>query len=879
MVSSTNDAETAATLADNRRRLETLRSQVRSQVQQGAAGSQAAISLSRGLDELLLALWRQALAGCSAEETAHIERSVAVIAVGGSGRGEMAPHSDVDVLFLQRAEVAEQASAAIAQVVRACWDTGLKLGHSVRAVSDALQAARQDIHFATSLTTQRRLWGDQSLADELAQKFRRQILAGRRDPFLSDCIAAREAERQTAGGAVLQLEPDVKRSYGGLRDLHLIQWIAAACYGVHDFDSLQSRGALTAEETRQLGAAREFLLALRFDLHFQAGKLQDVLTRENQLRIAEQRHVMGTKGQLPVERFMQEYFRHSLAIAEIAGRFVTQHRRVPWRQQMFRSLATIRIDDIYRIGPGVLDVPRRHQTQVCDTLDGALRLYLTAARYRAIPTDRLQERIKRHAPQFADELSAEAKQAFLEFLATPGCLGPLVRSAYHTGVLEAVLPALRHTRCLLQFNQYHSYTVDEHTLRTIEMAEGFAADAGPVGRAYREIRHKEILHLALLLHDAGKGFEEDHSEVGKRLAEDAATRLNLSDAQRELLIFLVHRHLLMADLAFRRNASDPQVLLKFSHEVGSPETLKLLFVLTAADVSAVGPGVWTSWKADLLTSLYEDAMLWLSGQSHLLSETTRLEAVRRDVVKTLPKEIPHEQLGRFPPHYLLSTPAERIAQDLQIVARRRPDDIHVEGRYEPETQTVAYRIITHEEVARGCFHKLTGVLMAHRLEILAAGICTRQDGVIVDTYQVRDPDFTGAVPAFRLEEIAQAVRRVLMGDVAVEALLKSRGRFSPKRYRGPVSELPLRVVIDNDSSDRYTVVEVFAHDRPGLLYRIAQTMYQLELSVVRAQISTHFDQVVDGFYVTDTAGLKLEDEPRLKSIHDRLHEAISRLEA
>lgn len=872
----------APRIADLRQRLDLIRQQARRRMEHGATGLQIATGLSEGCDELVLSLWSEALSACSAVERESLAGSSAIIAVGGSGRAELAPYSDVDLLFLYQPRVEELFARLVTDVVRDCWDAGLKLGHSVRTVRDAVQAARQDIQFATALTESRLLHGSEALLAELMRRFQRHVLRGRKRQFLQQCVAGREAERKDAGGAVLQLEPDIKRSFGGLRDLHLIRWIGFANDGVSDLESLRLRGRLSNDDAHRLATAYDYLMTLRIDLHLASQREDDVLTRDHQLRITEERQIAGTAGQRPVERFMQDYFRHSMTIAEMANRFVARSARPGWPWRIVQFLMTIRIDDIYRVGAGRIDVPRRHQAKVAGSLEEILQLYLTAARYRVIPPDALQERIKQQVPHLSDALSPESRRRFLQFLSTTGKLGALLRSLYHIGVLELVLPAFRHARCLLQFNQYHSYTVDEHTLRTIEIAETFDADRGPIGTAYRDIRHKEILHLALLLHDAGKGFEEDHSEVGRQLALDAADRFQLNDSQRDLLVFLVHRHLLMSEMALRRDASDPQVLLNFSHEVGSPETLKLLFVLTAADITAVGPGVWTGWKAELLTSLYERTMEWLSGQTGRLDVAARLESLRRDVAGRL-REFSAEELQRrldsTPAHYLLSTPSDRIAADLRIVAARQPDDIHIEGRYDAETDTVAYRVITHENVATGCFHKLTGVLTAQRMEILTAGICTCQDGVIIDAFQVVDHDHAGEVPDFRLAEIAAVVRRVLSGQVDVESLIASRRRqFGPARHVGPLSNLPMRVVIDNDWSDRYTIIEVFAHDRPGLLYLLARTIFQLQLSVVRAQISTHFDQVVDAFYVTDQRGRKIDEESTQQAIHDRLVEEIARFE-
>lgn len=850
---------------------------------QGASGLQVAGFISQAVDDFLRWLYEQV------QHEAGVDRSVmargaALLAVGGTGRGDLAPYSDVDLLFLHLPQEPPGFTEVVSATVRHCWDAGLKLGHSVRTVADALRMARQDTQFATSLIEARCLSGSAVLVEELRRAFVRQVIQGGHGSFIEACLAAREKERETHGAVVQQLEPDIKRSLGGLRDLHLLRWVGYARFGAADLDSLKLRGALTVEEARRLVLAYEFLTGVRIDLHLAAGKAQDVLSREEQLRLAEQRGIPGTAGMRPVERFMQHYFEHSTAIADITSRFVERQRPKPWRTWFVNYLLSFRVDEIYRIGAGWIDVLPRQRARVCASLEEVLRLAVTAVMHRVRLAPKLVDRLKQSARQLSQqEVTPEARRLFLQLLGRPGTLGAVLRVLYDVGVLDTVLPCLKHMRCLLQFNQYHAYTVDEHTLRCIEAAERLESDQGPFGQAYREVRHKELLHLALLLHDAGKGFEEDHSEVGRRLAIEAAQRLGLPEHQRDLLEFLVHQHLLMATLAFRRDTSDPEVLLRFNHQVGSPDALRMLYVLTAADIQAVGPGVWNDWKAELLTSFYDRAMLWLSGQSELFEEATRRRQIVQEVLRhgdwpAADAEQVVRWLAPFPMHYLTATPPRQIAADLRLLAQRRPDDIHVHAEYDAETGTVEYRVITSEAVTSGCFHKLTGVLSALRMEILSALICSSQEGLIIDSYRVRDYDHEGELPEFRREEVAEMIRRVLRGEVDVETLFRNRLRFARQLKQGPVSNLPLRVVIDNETSDRYTIIDVFAHDRPGLLYRITRSLYELKLSVVLARIATHFDQVVDVFYVTDAQGAKIRDGQRLRQIREDLTQRLAEFE-
>jgi [protein-PII] uridylyltransferase len=497
--------------------------------------------------------------------------------------------------------------------------------------------------------------------------------------------------------------------------------------------------------------------------------------------------------------------------------------------------------------------------------------------------------IKASLGSLEGELSQESIRRFLEILRETTGLGDVLRQMYDVGVLELIIPDMKHARSLLQFNQYHSYTVDEHTLRTIEAAVGFERDEGPVGAAYRAIHDKETIHLALLLHDLGKGCEEDHSEVGRRIAERTAARLGLPDQQRDALVFLVHKHLKMAHLAFRRNTSDLDVLMPFAQEVGSPEVLRMLYVLTAADLSGVGPGVWNDWKANLLTGLFDNAMLILSGKHGRFQEHERLRSIKKQVWTAMAgnatqaearelREWLDMQLDAFPPHYLGVTPVAEIAADLEVIRNLGPHEVSVEATLEPERRTVLYRLITHEEYADGVFHKTCGVLTARRMEILSAQISTSLDGFVVDSYRVVDHDYSGEVPPERIEQVAQALRSVLTGATNVQSLFQKHVRFGARRPPAPLSDQQTRVVIDNHSSDRCTIIDVFAHDRTGLLFTISRAIYEMGLSVMLAKISTHLDQIVDVFYVTEQDGRKITDPARLRTIQSDLAAKLDEFE-
>jgi [protein-PII] uridylyltransferase len=870
-------------LADKKNRASDIRQRAAALQAAGIPGIQIAATLCELMDRFVVDLVEDAFADEPEDVKTAVRERACVVAVGGTGRGELCPDSDLDLLFLDETRGRLPFRDGVTRIVQSCWDAKLGLGHSVRTIRECVAMARQDCEIATSLIEARLVWGSEAVFDQLRRQFRRRVVDARRGAFVQDCIAARAKEFPEPGDPAQQLEPNVKRSLGGLRDLHLIRWIGFATFGAADLDTLRLNGGLSMDEAHAVRSAWEYLTRIRIDLHLSAGRAQDLLTRDEQLRIAGERGFPGTAAQRPVEQFMQEYFRHSTALARVARRFSARFRARSAGERFASAVFSHRTEGIMRVMRDELDAAPRHLARLCRSLESVLRLYRAAAFYGILPSIRLVDAIESAARGFNDDLSAESAALFMDILRCRSHLGPVLRSMYETGVLEHVIPDVRHTHCLMQFNQYHSYTVDEHSLRAVETASRYREGDGPIGAAYESLKHKEILHLALLLHDLGKGFEEDHWEVGRRIADRVAQRLRLSPRHREQLMFLVHRHLDMAHNALRRDLTDPELILQFSHDVGTPETLSMLYVLTAADITAVGPGAWTSWKDELLTELYNRCQLVLSGTRDAHDAGSRLREVRERVAALVrpPGRSPEElngwglwldrQLDGFSAYYLTCTPAERIAADLRIIRELSPDDVRAIGQFEAETGTVEYRVLTRNpRAAEGCFHKLSAVLTAKRHEILSADISTTREGVVIDSFRVIDRDFDGHVPPERLEEVAAGIEDVLRQSTDVEKLFLRHRRFGSGRRTTQVSNLPLRVEVDNDSSDSRTIIDVFAHDRPGLLYSLARTLYELNLSVDLARISTHYDQVVDVFYVRELDGRKVRDPGRLESIRSTL---------
>jgi [protein-PII] uridylyltransferase len=848
-----------------------------------AAGVQVATYLSGQIDDLIVRLVEQRLGALDEKTRQRLQHNSCIIAVGGTGRGDLAPYSDADLLFLYQRSVTKEFSELTSNVVRDCWDSGLKLGQSLHTIADAISTAKREIQFATALVESRLLWGSTEFFARFQRKVGRGVYASRLKVFTHECLEGRNAEQKEQGSTTKQLEPDLKRSLGGLRDLHFIRWIGFAHYGIRDIDGLRSRGILNTHDARALTEAYEFLVGVRTDMHLSGGRAADVLTRDEQLNITRARGIQGSQGQRDVERFMQSYFQHTAAVAEISERFARRHLRGTLGQRALAKLTARHIDGYFLRSRLGIDVDPSHREHVCSSLERLLELYHHCLVYDLAPVPDLVESIREAVPNIEPDMTHAGGRMFRSLLREPGNLGRVLRSMYHTGVLELVIPDMAHARGLLQFNQYHHYTVDEHTFRAIEACRNFETDPGPVGSAYRNAKHKGTLNLAILLHDIGKGYEEAHSDVGARIARRIAEDWQMSKNKADMLVFLVHKHLKMSHLALRRDTTDVNLLVEFAHEVGRPELLRMLYVLTAADIQAVGPGAWTDWKAGLLDELYNRAMLILSGcPVERLDEEFR-NKVRNEVIKLITANRSRESeevrslltlFDKFPTHYLVDEPAEDLVEDLQAVNGLEPNGLCVHGHYN-DNGTAEYRVITSGNMAVGCFHRIAGALTANRMAIVTARICTTDDGVVVDSFTIVDDDFAGQIPEHRIESVCETLRAVLRDERSVADMFRSGQRYGAKPRSELFSNLVTRVVVDNDVSEKYTVIDVFAHNMPGLLFVVTRAIHRMKLSVALAKISTHFDQVLDVFYVSDLDGNKLSDDAAAAKVQSLLMDELN----
>ena len=883
----------------------------------GVGGAAVAAGLSDAVDAVLGDLFAAALDRRPDAEARRLADRVAVLAVGGSGRREAAPHSDVDVLLLTPAAALAADRALCADLVRDAWDAGLKLGHAVRTPAAAIAAARADVTVATALTSARSVCGSERQADRFLQRVARWCHRHGRS-FCSRAVAARRAERRRFGDTPNRLEPDVKRTAGGLRDAHLLRWVGFSTFGTGDLELLHRLGAISRADRAAVRDALDVILGVRCDLHLRAGRAHDTLTRTDQLRLAERPpwsdpppddERRGDHQPPAVERFMRDYLAHATALSEAADRFVAAHRPRTLGTRVKRRLRP-RTAAGLKVGPNTLHVPAADRHAVAADPVRTLAVFETAVRTGSLPDPRFSASIRAALPDWPGEVPPAAAASFRTILAGLEHVPTVLRSLHRHGVLAWLMPDWAHTTNLPQFNQYHSYTVDEHSLRCVEACTDLLAEDGHAGGVRRAVADPAVLNLAVLLHDAGKGYGRDHSEVGGEIAGRVAGRLGWPDADRAALVYLIAHHLRMTHLVFRRDVSDAGLVIEFARAVGGPERLRMLYCLSVADLRGVGPDTWTAWKGRLLAGLFDRARRVLDGGRPDAEEdlgrriadlADRFAAGRpdresgdRDAVRGWAAE----KLAHFAPHTVTGRPADRLLADLAALRDLPDGGVRADGRFDPATGTVEYRVVIDGRpdvgvggTLRGLFHRLARALADLRLDVLDATVESADDGSVLDTFTVADEDFpppaagtggtereaaeaasTVPVPDWRIHEVCRALERAVREPHDDR---RPSARYGESAVSCPLPRAPAEVMLDNHASDRCTVIDVFAADRPGLLATLARTLAEQGCRIRLAKISTHLDQVVDVFYVTDVDGHKLPDDrlaPLWHALDGRLRE-------
>ena len=784
---------------------------------------------------------------------------VALVGLGGTGRGEMAPFSDLDLMMLVPPGGAPWCEQVVEGLLYLLWDLKLKVGQSVRTPTEAIALAKSDMTIRTSLLEARYLWGDEALSDETALRFRRDVVAGTNREFVAAKLAERDERHRRMGDSRYVVEPNVKDGKGGLRDLHTLYWIGKYVHGVRQPTELVGAGLLTAEEYRRFERAERFFWSVRCHLHLAAGRAEERLGFDRQREIAAAMRYSDRPGKSAVERFMQFYFLNAKTVGDLTGLFLAQLdeqlarsgrrfglpslRRRPARLDGFvldRGRLSIPSDDFFAQDP----VRLLHLF----ALAASNRLEIHPAAMRAAARDARLADTVRDDPR--------ANTCFLEVLTDRNAPDLVLRWMNEAGVFGRFVPDFGRVVAQMQFDMYHHYTVDEHSIRAIGLLaaieRGELAKDHPLSTAlFKQISSRRTLYVAVLLHDIAKGRGGDHSELGAEIALQLGPRFGLDPGETETVAWLVRHHLLMSNTAFRRDLADPQTVEDFVRAVQSPERLRLLLILTVVDIRAVGPGTWNDWKRSLLRTIFEAAeeRLRLGHKEHGRSEQVIYRQAELAAKLGWEPTRAEKHASRLHDSYWVAEPPTwQFANALQIEAADKDEPSVVA---EDDTESGATRVSVFAPDSPGLFYRISAGLAAAGASIVDARIHTTRDGMALDNLLVHDRQGRAYAEKRLRARLVTSVIDAIKGDAPA---LPQGGRDS----RGNVFNVAPRVLIAEQASSRTTVIEVNAPDRPALLARLARSIYKAGHQLHSAHIATYGERAVDVFYVTTAGGRKLD---------------------
>ncbi|MFZ5797643.1 MAG: [protein-PII] uridylyltransferase [Desulfobulbus sp.] len=796
---------------------------------------------------------------------------VALVALGGYGRRELYPFSDIDLLLLHDRGAAKYMQAVAEAILYPLWDSGCEVGHSVRTPEEAVSFARDDFIFQVSLLDARFLAGSDDLFGRLRDRYQKKILDGGRRRFVEAMEGLRAERRQRYGSHSYLLEPHIKEGKGGLRDIQAMLWVGKAVFGLEGLVAMEEAGLLAGQERKIFEKSWNMLVRIRNRLHYLSQRKNDQLFFEYQEEMAAAFGYLDSEGLRGVEHFMREVYAHLQTIAVTTDLFFEHVREVVGFNRAGRQERKLEKDIVLR-GGSIRFAGNSEELAKKPHL--LLRLFLHAGKTGLPLHHRTRQMISDNLPLVDEHFRASRRAArcFLELLADSPQPQPVLETMLESGLLTAYLPEFAGVESLAQHDLYHIYTVDRHLLTTIGQV---ARLKGSEADLYQSLASPHLLLLAALLHDIGKGRGADHSELGADMVRAVGERIGLAPGEQECLAFLVRYHLFLPENALRRDLEDPEFIRQSAAAVGDIERLTMLYLLTIADSKATGPSAWSSWKASLLADYYLRIKACLEavctvdeGRMSAGGDAQGAEWLRTQVANLIGEAGTRIGINELPDDYLLSFPAETVARHL-LLHREKAGLLQQKVLLFPEVRQGHWSVLVMSRDRAGLLAKVCGVLALHNLSVLGAHIFTWPDRTAVDVLHVvpaagidfADQDWPGLENDLNL-----AVNYRL--DVGLQLYQKiSATGLRPKRQ---VQQLRREVLIDNSTSQRFTVIEVYAGDRPGTLYHLTQTISDFGLDIHRARIATEVEQLIDVFYVTGQDGRKLEDPDRITGLRDAL---------
>lgn len=807
------------------------------------------------------------------------EKGFCLVAMGGYGRGELNPRSDIDIMLLYEKRLTPEIEALGKDLFYTLWDAGLDVGFSVRSIQDCLALVKEDLKTMTALLDSRFLLGEEGIYQTLMEGFKEKVLRRHKKRFIEEKIRESKTRHERYGDSVYILEPNVKEGKGGLRDIHTLIWIGKVGEGIDGWDGFVTKGFLREEGRREIETSMDFLCRIRNDLHFHSRKKMDQLTFDAQERIAELLGYTALPSASGVERFMGDYYFHASRISRYTSMLTSRLLHRPERGIVWR-LRSRSIDKAYRILKGMIFLEDEAILNSSPSL--LIKAFQYSQRFNLPLHPHTREAIIRNL-RLVDEgfrRSPEVNRIFLEILKGKGDVYRVLEEMHSTGFLGTYIPEFKDITHRVQHDLYHIYTVDIHSLFAVKELEYLLSEEGKkafplLSSLLEEVERFDLLLLGVLFHDIGKVGGKGHAERGERIAADIGRRMGLTEEEVDLLSFLVRNHLLLPDLAQYRDIHDLKLIVEFAKTVGNIERLDMLYLLTFADVRAVGPGVWNQWKAALFQELYfrtrkviEKGTFEIPGVKDILREKKR--ALMKLVAGRFDEKEVDSYMERFPSRYFIYNFPEDIALHMGVLSELDGRDLVVHIRHNMERVYTEVIICTYDTY--GLFSKITGVMAANGVNILGAQINTSKDGIALDILQVNSSIGEVIKDERKWRRVEEELRDVLKGRLDLEELVK---RCRPSLLdRRAVPTVPTRVEIDNEISNEFTVIDVNTQDRIGLLYDITRTLTDLGLDIHLARITTRGNEAADVFYVKDTSGNKVVEEDRMDKIKGRLIEVL-----
>jgi [protein-PII] uridylyltransferase len=808
----------------------------------GSSGETIVLGLSARADSLIRHLYE--------EVCGNRQDSYTILALGGYGRGNLNPRSDIDLLFLS--DKVDPDDQVTRHVLHTLWDLGFDIGHSTRTLADCIAAGREDEESLTSMLEARFLIGDVTLAKRLARSISANFLGRKLRPFISKKLEKRQLRHARAGLSVQLLEPNVKESPGGLRDTHVVGWLLKATRSKKAPEGLLENHLLTKIHYQAYTQAADFLLRTRNELHFTTGKAYDVLEHDLQPIVAEGLSYNDHGQMMAVEHFMRDYYLHARNVKHLTDLICERFSGRPSVAMRTVGLIARRpLDDGAILTHTYIGLPRKRKRFFKEDPYRLLSLFLDSQRFGVPLNEPAQQAIKNHVHLIDDAFrrSNQASRLFLSILSAPQGVARTLHIMHELGVLGQFVPEFRSIDCLFQYNRYHIYTADEHTLVAIEALETLAAtdnagSDGPLKKVLNELKRRDLLYLAILMHDVGKSARnDDHSSTGAQMTQDFLERLGLSSRETGTVVFLVQNHLSMSQISQRRDLSDDNLITDFASQFDDPDTLRMLYLVTFADLSSVTRSAWTEWKGHLLWELYLKAFNVLTQNESASSPSFTSSSLLEELSRRFQPERIEKHLGSLPPKYAELNTVEDIGTHLELIERMGKAAVALSVSHRGLFLEVT--ICTEDKPYR--LSEICGVLATNDINIFSAQAYTRTDGVVLDIFQVTTLEGAAEISISRQKRMEDQLNSVFLSRLSTEELFaRHQKRWS--RRRKPSMRIETEIIYENNISGENTVIDIFAQDAVGLLYKITRTLSNLGLDIYTARVSTQADRAVDSFY-------------------------------